>query len=198
MNSFDCRYYDSSGNLVGQLKWAFPSSCGAAPASGTADLTISGTVFIDGNLSFSGCDYAVYQGRGTIYVNGTVNFANGAKVCAKPISGSPCNGNYDQSQNLLELVALNAGNQASGFTMSGGTTYEGVAFTNGVFNEGNGAVLNGPVIADRATMSGNAQLRTTVNPPSGSPGAATTTTTTTQGPDQVSWSGVAGSWQQLK
>ena len=197
-NSFDCRWYDSDGNLVGQLKWTYPSSCGAAPASGTADLTINGTVFIDGNLSIDSCDYAVYQGRGTIYVNGTVTFANGAKVCALPISGNPCLGNFDPSQNLLEIVAVNAGNANPGFALSGAATYEGISYTNGVFNGGNGASVNGPVIADTATMSGNAKLRSTVDPPPGAPGAASTTTTTTQGPDQASWSGVPGSWQQLK
>ena len=76
MNSFDCRSYDASGNLIGRLRWTFPSSCGADPAAGTADMTISGTVFIDGNLSFSGCDKAVYEGRGTIYANGTIIFTN--------------------------------------------------------------------------------------------------------------------------
>ena len=197
-NSFDCRWYDSDGTLVGQLKWTYPSSCGAAPASGTADLTVNGTVFIDGNLSFASCDYAVYQGRGTIYVNGTVTFANGAKVCALPISGNPCLGNFDPSQNLLEIVAVNAGNANPGFALSGAATYEGISYTNGVFNGGNGASVNGPVIADTATMSGNAKLRSTVDPPPGAPGAASTTTTTTQGPDQASWSGVPGSWQQLK
>jgi hypothetical protein len=198
-NSFDCRWFDAtSGALVGQLKWAYPSSCGAAPAAGTADLTINGTVFIDGNLSIDACDYAVYQGRGTIYVNGTVTMANGAKICAKPISGNPCLGNFDPSQNLLEIVAVNAGNVNPGFALTGAASYEGISFVNGVFNAGNGATVNGPVIADRATMSGNAKLRTTVDPPAGAPGASATTTTTSSGRDQASWVGVPGSWQQLK
>jgi Tfp pilus assembly protein PilX len=196
-NSFDCKSYDSSGNLVGELRWDYPSGgCGSAPAAGTADLTVSGTVFIDGNLNFASCDYAVYQGRGTIYVNGTVTFANGAKVCAKPISGNPCLGNFDPNSNLLELVAVNASNTSPGYALSGAGTYEGVSFVNGLFNAGNGSSVNGPVIADRATMSGNAKLRTTVNPPSGAPGASSTTTTT--GPAQATWSVVPGSWQQLK
>jgi hypothetical protein len=47
-------------------------------------------------------------------------------------------------------------------------------------------------------MSGNGITKNTTDPPPGAPGAAATTTTTTSGPDQVSWSGVPGSWQQLK
>jgi hypothetical protein len=195
-NSFDCKSFDGSGNLIGELKWDYPAGCGNAPANGVADLTINGTVFIDGNLSFAACDYAVYQGRGTIYVNGTVTFTNGAKVCAKAISGSPCVGNFNPDNDLLEIVAVNAGNVSPGFTLTGAGTYEGVSFVNGLFNAAAGSNVNGPVIADRATMSGNAKLRTTVNPPSGAPGASSTTTTT--GPAQAAWAVVPGSWQQLK
>ena len=195
-NSFDCKSYDGSGNLIGELKWDYPAGCGNGPANGVADLTINGTVFIDGNLSFAACDYAVYQGRGTIYVNGTVTFANGAKVCAKAISGSPCAGNFNPNTDLLEIVAVNASNASPGYTFSGAGTYEGVSFTNGKFNAGNGANVNGPVIADTATMSGNAQLRSTVDPPAGAPGAASTTTTT--GVATATWASVPGSWQQLK
>jgi Tfp pilus assembly protein PilX len=197
-NSFDCKSYDSGGSLIGELKWDYPSGgCGSAPAAGTADLTVNGTVFIDGNLNFASCDYAVYQGRGTIYVNGTVTFANGTKICAKPISGNPCLGNYDPNSNLIEIVAVNAGNASPGYDLSGAAKYEGISYVVGKFNSGNGSDVNGPVIADTATLSGNAKLRTTVDPPPGAPGASSTTTTTT-GVDQAAFAGVPGSWQQLK
>jgi Tfp pilus assembly protein PilX len=197
-NSFDCKSYDSSGTLIGELMWDYPSGgCGSGPTNGVADLTINGTVFIDGNLVFDNCDYAVYQGRGTIYVNGTVTFGNGTKICAKAISGSPCAGNYDPNSNLLEIVAVNAGNASPGYDLSGAAKYEGISYAVGKFNSGNGSDVNGPVIADTATLSGNAKLRTTVNPPPGAPGASSTTTTTV-GVDQAAFAGVPGSWQQLK
>ena len=194
-NSYDCRFYDSNGNLVGRLAWTFPQNC-----SGAGTMVIQGTVYFDGNLTFASCDYAIYTGVGTMYVNGTVSFANGAKLCAAPIAGSPCVGNYDPSRNMLELVAVNAAGRSPGFTMSGAGVFEGTAWANGVFNTGNGAKLAGPVIADTATMSGAATVRKTIVPPSGAPGAAvtTTTTTTTEGPPQSSWSTIAGSWQQLR
>ena len=195
MNSFDCRFYDSSGNLIGRLAWTYPA--GGMTSSNPGTLTISGTVFIDGNLSFASSDFAVYQGIGTIYVNGTVTIGNGAKICAKPISGANCAGNYDPTQNLLEIVAINASNAPSGWTMSGAGTYEGIAFTNGVFTGGNGAQMNGPVIADTALMSGAMNLSSTFIPPPGAPGAASTSTATTSGPDQVSFAADPGSWQQL-
>jgi Tfp pilus assembly protein PilX len=195
MNSFDCRFYDAGGNLVGRLAWTYPS--GGMSSSNPGTLVISGTVFIDGNLTFGSSDYALYQGVGTIYVNGTISFGNGAKVCAQPISGSACVGNFNPSQNLLELVAVNAQNASSGWTMSGAGTYEGIAFLNGVFNAGNGAQMNGPVIADTALMSGAMNLRSTFNPPSGAPGAASTSTSTTNGPDQVTYTPISGGWRQL-
>jgi Tfp pilus assembly protein PilX len=188
--SFDCRWYDGAGNLVGRLAWTYGNP-------GT--LTIDGTVFIDGNLSFASNDYAIVQGRGTIYVNGTVSFSGQAKVCELPTSGDPCLGNYDPSQNLLVLVANNGGSHTTtGFALSGLNTYEGVAYTNGILNEGGNATLHGPVIADTATMAGNGATRTTVTPPEGAPGAAGTTTSTTDEPDTAAWGGVPGSWQQLK
>ncbi|HEY7690746.1 MAG TPA: hypothetical protein VH816_00245 [Gaiellaceae bacterium] len=197
-NSFDCKSYDADGNLIGELKWDYPSGgCGSGPAAGTADLTVNGTIYIDGNLSFESCDYAVYQGRGTIYVNGTVAFANGSKICAKPISGNPCLGNFDPNSNLIEIVAVNAANNGTGYGLTGAGTYEGISYVVGKFNAGNGSNVNGPVIADTATMSGNAKLRTTFNPPPGAPGASSTTTTDV-GVDEAEFAGVPGSWQQLK
>ncbi len=195
-NSFDCRYYDAGGNLIGRLAFAYPASGSMAPGN-PGILTISGTVFIDGNLDLQSNDYVLYQGIGTIYVNGTVSFENGANLCAKPTSGSPCVGNFDATQNLLEIVAVNAGNAATGWNMSGSGTYEGIAYTNGAFNGGNGAQMNGPVVADTAQMSGSMSLQSTFNPPAGAPGAATTSTTTTTGPDQVTLVTNPGSWQQL-
>ena len=188
-SSFDCRYYASDGTLVGRLAWTWGNP-------GT--LVIQGTVFIDGNLTFDGTDYAVYQGRGNIYFNGSVNFAGQAKICATPISGDPCLGNYAPSQNLLELVAVNANNGSSGFSETGEETFEGVAFTNGAFTGAGNSTIHGAVIADTASEAGNGSVPTTIDPPPGAPGASSTTTTTTGGPDQVSWSGVPGSWQQLR
>ncbi len=195
MNSFDCRYYDSNGNLIGRLAWTYPS--GGMSSSNPGTLTISGTVFMDGNLSFGSSDYAIYKGIGTLYVNGTVSIGNGAKICATPISGSACVGNFDPTQNLLEIVAINAGNATPAWNMSGAGTYEGIGFTNGVYNAGNGAQMNGVVIANSATMSGAMKLTSSFTPPPGAPGAATTTTTTTQGPDQATWASVPGSWEQI-
>ncbi len=110
-NSFDCRYYDSSGNLIGRLAFNYPAS-GSESSSNPGYLTVYGTVFIDGNLDLGSNDYIEYQGVGTIYVNGTMTLENGAVLCAVPISGTPCLGNIDTTQNTLEIVAINAGQRS--------------------------------------------------------------------------------------
>lgn len=188
-SSFDCRYYDSSGNLLGRLAWTYGNP-------GT--LIISGTVFIDGNLVFDGTNYAVYQGRGNIYLNGTVNWAGQAKVCASPTSGNPCLGNFSTASNLLEIVAINAGNGTNGFSVTGQETFEGVCFTNGAFVGAGNSVFHGAVIADTAQESGNGGFTYQIDPPPGAPGATSTTTSTTSEPDTAAWANVPGSWQQLK
>jgi Tfp pilus assembly protein PilX len=189
--SFDCRYYDSSGNLVGRLKWQ---------SGNPGTLTILGTAWIDGNLAFAGTsNNATVQGRGTIYVTGTVSLSGQANICETPTSGSPCLGNYDAEQNLLVLAAYNNGSHTTtGFSLTGQNTFEGIAFTNGVFSEGGNGVLHGPVIADTATMAGNGDTRTIVDPPDGAPGAAYDETIDESGEDTASWSDVPGSWRQLQ
>ena len=188
-NSFDCRLYAADGTLLSRLAWTFPAGC-----SGPGTLIIQGSVFIDGNLSITSCDYAVYQGRGTLYVNGTVSFTNGGKLCARPISGNPCLGNYDPNQNLLEIVANNASNATPGFSLGGAGVFEGIAYTNGQFSALNGSSFNGNVTADTAVFSGAASVKSVV-PPSSAPGASYTTP---PGPSTVTWTPVPGSWQQLK
>jgi Tfp pilus assembly protein PilX len=190
-SSWDCRYYDSDGNLVGRLAWTY-----GTPGS----LTISGTVWVDGNLNFTSSD-GIVSGRGTIYANGTVSFSGQAKLCEPPMSGySTCQGHYDSNQNIIVLVANNAANANPGFSLTGNSAvvFEGVAFTNGVLSDSGQANLYGPVIADTATMAGNGITRTTVDPPAGAPGAAATTTSTTSEPDTAAFADVPGSWQQLQ
>ena len=188
-NSFDCRLYAADGTLLSRLAWTFPAGC-----SGPGTLIIQGAVFIDGNLSITSCDYAVYQGRGTLYVNGSVSFTNGGKLCARPVSGNPCLGNYDPNQNLLELVANNASNATPGFSLGGAGQFEGIAYTNGQFSALNGSTFNGNVTADTAVFSGAATAKSVV-PPSTAPGASYTTP---PGPSTVTWTPVPGSWQQLR
>lgn len=192
LGNFDCRYYDSSGSLVGRLAW----TNGASGSPGA--LIVYGTVYVDGNLTVQGQEYAVYQGRGNLYVNGTITFSGQSNICATPISGSPCLGNYAPSSNLLELVAVNADHAANAFALTGQEIFEGVAFMNGNYQEAGNGITHGAIIADTATVAGNGTVPNQIDPPPGAPGAAATTSSTTAGPDTVQWDPVPGSWQQLQ
>jgi Tfp pilus assembly protein PilX len=188
--SFDCRYYDSNGDLVGRLKWQ---------TGDPGTLTIDGTIWIDGNISFAGQNNATVSGRGTTYATGTVGFSGQAKLCETPTSGNPCLGNYNADDNLIVLVAYNNGNHSTtGFSLTGQNTFEGVAFTNGILNEGGLATLHGPVIADTGTMAGNGDTRTVIDPPDGAPGAGYDEIVNETGEDSAEWVDVPGSWKQLR
>jgi hypothetical protein len=179
-NDFDCKYLDGSGNVIGQLKWTFGSP-------GT--LVIKGKVFLDANLVFTGNDKALYQGNGTLYVNGTVSFTNGAHICGATMSGTSCSGNWDPTQNSLEIVAINAANANPGWYMGGDAQFEGIAFLNGRYVSENGAWTQGPVIADSGSLAGATKFKEISSLPDGGFGGTPPTMTTT-------WSVKPGSWRE--
>ena len=175
--SFDCTVWSPSGTTqIGRLAWDLT----------TKVLTISGTILIDGGLSFSGQSSARYTGFGSIYANGLVTTAGQAAICGPPAvpNGSSCTGNWDPAQGALAIVALN------GWSMSGQSEFNVIAYVNGAFSATGGAVVTGPVIADTATLSGNGKFASVTTVPPGTPGAASSVTTTT-------WKVLPGSWRQL-
>ena len=175
--SFDCTVWNQAGTTqIGRLAWDKTNKV----------LTISGTIFIDGGLNFSGQSQARYTGFGTIYANGQVTTAGQAALCGPPAvpNGSSCTGNWDPAQGALEIAALN------GWPMSGQSEFNVIAYVNGAFSATGNAVVTGPVIADSATLSGNGKFASVTTAPPGAPGAASTTTTTT-------WRALQGSWRQL-
>ena len=83
--SFDCTVNGIDGNPVGHLKWD----------NSTKQLSISGTVWIDGNLDISNSgtyvkdDVVPGSNGGTIYVNGTVDGSSNATICGPIGSATP-------------------------------------------------------------------------------------------------------------
>ena len=175
--SFDCTVWSPNGTTqIGRLAWN----------SATQVITISGTILIDGGLSFSGQSSARYTGFGSIYANGLVTTSGQAAICGPPAvpAGSSCTGNWNPAQGALSIVGLN------GWSMSGQSEFNVIAFVNGAFSATGGAVVTGPAIADTATLSGNGKFATVTTVPPGTPGAASSTTITT-------WHVLPGSWRQL-
>ena len=133
-----------------------------------------------------GQSLARYTGFGSIYANGPVTTSGQAAICgppAVPLSSS-CVGNWDPAQGALSIVGLN------GWSMSGQSEFNVIAYVNGAFSATGGAVVTGPAITDTATLSGNGKFATVTTVPPGTPGAATSVTSTT-------WKVLPGSWRQL-
>jgi Tfp pilus assembly protein PilX len=175
--SFDCTVWNPSGTTqIGRLAWNVT----------TKVLTISGTILIDGGLSFSGQSSATYTGYGSIYANGLVTTNGQAAICGPPAvpSGSSCTGNWLPALGALTIVALN------GWSMSGQSEFNVIAYVNGAFSATGGAVVTGPAITDTATLSGNGKFATVTTVPPGTPGAGSSVTSTT-------WKVLPGSWRQL-
>jgi Tfp pilus assembly protein PilX len=175
--TFDCTVRNPSGtSTVGRLTWN----------QVTKVLTITGTIFIDGGLNFSGQSQATYTGFGTIYANGSVTTNGQAAICGPPttVLGSTCVGQWVPSLGTLEIVAL------GGWPMSGQSEFDVVAYVVGSYSASGGAMVTGPVITDTAILTGNSKFAAVTEPPPGAPGEATVVTTT-------SWKAVPGSWRQL-
>jgi hypothetical protein len=131
---YDCRVYDASGALVGQLTWV-PGTPGT--------LTVLGTVYFDGPISFSQLNNAIYQGRSTIYAAGNITFANQTTLCGTPL----CDASWDPQQNLLAFVS--GGN----VTVGQQSRFQGAIYAVNDYSEDNNSTFWGPIIARRVTLS---------------------------------------------
>jgi hypothetical protein len=134
---YDCRVYDASGALVGQLSWA----PGGGSTPGT--LTVAGTIYFDGAVSFRQYNNAVYQGRGTIYAAGDITFANQSTLCGDP----ECDAGWDPQANLLAFVS--GGNVRVGQQ----SNFQGAIYAVLDYSEDNNSTFWGPIIARRVSLA---------------------------------------------
>jgi hypothetical protein len=133
--AYDCQVRDAQGNLIGQLKWT-----GGNPSPGT--LTISGTIFIDGNIVFQNSAKAIYQGKATLYAAGKITFDNSNDLCGDP----QCDGDWNPLTNLLALVSGES-TAADGIDMVNSTRFQGALYAVNDIRQRNSAVVWGPQIA---------------------------------------------------
>ena len=133
--AYDCRVYDTDGTtLLGQLTWQ-------PGAPGT--LTIAGTVYFDGPISFSQLNNAVYSGRATIYAAGDITFANQTRLCGV----AACDASWDPQQNLLAFVSggdVRVGQQSQ---------FQGAIYAVRDYSEDNNSTFWGPIIARRVSLA---------------------------------------------
>ena len=189
--NFDCTVYDTATGTtpVGHLAWN----------SVTQQLSISGTIWIDGsvNLSNSGTYVkdSVVPGAngGTIFVNGTVSGASNITICGPAgsavASGYGCPTTWDPSQGMLGLVVVNPGNNSTAFDRNGNGELDLTLLVNQGYANTGGTTVMGPVMADTATVGGNGGSIVPSAPPTGFPNTTVT---------QATWVVQPGSWKQTQ
>jgi hypothetical protein len=145
-------------------------------------LTVTGTIFIDGQTKIDNGRVNTYTGQGTIYLSGSFAVMNGSRMCAV-LAGTDCNftpGAWDPNRTLLSVVAN--GNGGLGVLSGNGVQlgcldrFQGGLFaTNAVYFSGGAspAKHQGPIVASTVTLSNTAELKpfgTLRTVPSGLPG----------------------------
>ncbi len=139
---YDCRVIDpASGAITGRITWT--PGLGVNPGT----LLVAGTLFFDGALDMSNNDYAVYQGRATIYASGPIHMSNYARLCGV----AACDATWDATTNLLALVAGSP--NTAGFLMSNHATLQGAVYVVNDFYESNNATVWGPIVARQLSIS---------------------------------------------
>jgi hypothetical protein len=133
--AYDCRVYDTDGTtLLGQLTWV-PGSPGS--------LTIAGTIYFDGPISFTQLNNATYTGRATIYAAGDITFANQTTLCGV----AACDDTWDPQASLLAFVS--GGNVQVGQQ----SRFQGAIWAALDYSENNNSTFWGPIIARRVSLS---------------------------------------------
>ena len=140
---YDCQVNDAQGNLLGRIAWT-PGSPGT--------LTISGTLFFDGDIVFQNLVNAVYVGRATIYASGTISLQNSSTLCG--VAG--CDSSWNATQNLLAFVA-GSSTDTVGFSIANSSTFQGAIYAVNDYSEQNGTSVWGPIIARQVSLENNTQ-----------------------------------------
>jgi hypothetical protein len=178
--SFNCTVKDSGGNTVGTLAWN----------NTTKALSISGTIWIDGNVDLS--NSGTYTGNGTIYVNGVITGASNITVCGPgntTPSGYGCPGTWDATQGNLGVVVVNPSNAATAFNRTGNGELDFTLLVNQGYTDSGGTVVMGPVLADTASIGGSSGSIVPSAPPDSFPSTVQLT---------ASWVVQPGSWRQTQ
>jgi hypothetical protein len=154
-------------------------------------LTVSGTIFIDGNLSEGSPSNFKYSGSGVIYANGTVSTSGDICGPGRTVSGNSCAGTWNTTPptgGVLEIVAGNAAGAAAGWNMGANEQLDVDAFVVGKFSGSGGGLITGSIVADAADISGGGGLYYPAPPPNNAPGNTTLPST---------WALKPSSWQQV-
>jgi hypothetical protein len=179
--AYDCRKV-VGGVTVAQLKWQ-PGSPGT--------LTIKGTIYFDGNLTWSNLNLIQYDGRATIFASGVLTIANRADLCGVP----GCDSAWDPNVDLLAFVI---GSKTSAtttaptsVTIGNQVVFQGAIYAVNDVTVSNNTTLWGPILARSVSIANSTLIQPSPVPISsymlGLPAA--TQTVTSVSPVQGSYAG---------
>ncbi len=123
----------------------------------TKNLTLTGTIFIDGSAKISDATQNTYNGQATLYLSGTF-YSNGS-LCAAAGSGLACSfSGWNPNTEMLTIVANGNGGQVTpGDSIQVVNNYSiqgGLYGTNNV-ELGNNVNVDGPIVGSQITLSNN-------------------------------------------
>ena len=152
-SAYDCRKV-VDGETVARITWA-PGSPGT--------LTVHGTIYFDGDLTWSNLNLIQYDGQAVIYASGQVRIANRADLCGVPACDATWNPNVD----LLVFVAgslLAVGSTVIGGEVGNHVNFQGAMYIVNDFEMDNNTSIWGPVITRSATIANSALLHAPPQP----------------------------------
>lgn len=173
-SAYDCQKW-VAGQMVAQLKWVPGSN-----PSQTGNLTIKGTIYVDGNLTWSNLSKIQYDGRASIYASGTLTIENQARLCGV----AACDATWVPSQDFLAFVVGSMTTVGPLAPLSGdvgnNVQFQGAIYLVNDYDQDNNTTIWGPVIARNATITNSGLFKPLPGPlgdlPPGLPASTTTVT----------------------
>jgi hypothetical protein len=185
-SNYDCSVHATGdpSTQIGRLAWN----------AATKVLTITDVIYIDGDLSIGSNTQVRYSAGsfGSLYIDGIVTTNGGSSLCGPPAvpAGSVCSTKWDGNLGSLFMVAVNHQNGTTGWKMNGNAEFDIGLYVVGLYNNGGGAFVTGPVVTDQASVGGSSSSADVTNPPPGTPGSTTTAAGAT------SWAVLSTTWRQ--
>jgi Tfp pilus assembly protein PilX len=122
----------------------------------TKNLTLTGTIFIDGSAKISNGALNTYNGQATLYLSGTF-WANGS-LCGA-VSGSACNfSGWNPNTEMLTIVANGSGGQVNpgdSIQIANNFSFQGALYGTNNVELGNNVNIDGPIVGSQIILSNN-------------------------------------------
>jgi Tfp pilus assembly protein PilX len=145
---------NGDGTPEAQIRWE-PGSPGT--------LTIKGTIYFDGDLTWTNLNLIQYDGRATIYASGTIRIANRADLCGVPT----CDATWDPDVDLLVFVAgslVAEGSSTFGGEVGNHVNFQGALYVVNDFEMDNNTSIWGPVITRNAEIANSSFIHAPPKP----------------------------------